>query len=192
MNRVWTQSMSSVLWAVFSFGVTLMRLLMAVLCFIYLMDGGMNSLYFPICTIIAIILLDHIDGRLFEKSFLNDFEIWKNRRRVFDSVSDRLCIQFFCIPILILQPEFVVIYFIILFKELLTSINCIKAYNRSIVLPSNTTGKISSISIGLAVILWLLRLYFVAYGIVPIILITGYISYVKYRSAYKEHLDDAD
>ena len=192
MNYVWTQSRSSFLWAVVSLGATVMRLLIAGWAFIRLLDTGMTSMHYFIIAIIAIILMDHIDGILFEKTFLSQIEIWKNRRRILDSVCDRLCIQFFCLPILILQPEFIVIYMIILSKELMTSITCIKAYGSNMVLSSNTAGKVSCIAIGAAVITWLLSLYYVAYNISLIILVTGYISYLGYRDSYKKYLKEIE
>lgn len=80
------------------------------------------------------------------------------------------------------------LYLVILFKEVMTSINCVKAYYDNIVLSSNSVGKASSIAIGVAVIMWLLELYYAAYCIAPIILVTGYSSYVKYRNSYRRCL----
>lgn len=192
MNYVWVQSKASFWGVVLSFGITVTRLLMAVLVFFTLLAGGDRSSYFPIYATIAIIFMDHIDGKLFEKTILNQVEAWKNGRRVFDSFCDRLCIQLFCIPILIQQPKFVFIYIIVLSKEILTSIYCIRAYINNIVLSSNTAGKISCIFIGVAVILWLLHLCIIVYFITPIIIITGCISFGKYRKSYKMYVNNTD
>lgn len=192
MNYTGIRSKYSFLWAIFSFGITVIRLFMAIYCFFFLLYDGVTSVYFLISIIVAIIFMDQVDGKIFEKTFLNSYETWRDYRRVFDSVCDRICIQLFCVPLLVLQSDFIVIYFAILLKELLTSINCIKAYRSNIILASNTAGKISSIAIGLCVITWLLHFYFLSYCIVPIILVTGSISYIRYRSSYRKYFNGID
>lgn len=186
MNYVWTQNKASFLWAMFSFGVTVSRLFMATFIFFAFLEGGITSPYLPIFIILTIIFMDHVDGKLFEKTFLYQIESWRNGRRIFDSISDRLCIQLFCIPILVLQPDFFIVYIAILLKEILTSINCIKAYNSGIVLSSNCAGKLSCVTIGVAVIMWLLHLYVISYCMSPVILIMGCFSYIEYNKMYKQ------
>lgn len=73
-------------------------LLMAGIVFSNFMNEEMLSPYIPILSIMAIMaimLLDHIDGKLFKRTYLNNLEIWRKCRRIFDSICDRLCIQFF-------------------------------------------------------------------------------------------------
>lgn len=189
MNHIKFNSIFFPLCAIFSFGITFFRLFISFISFLFLLKNKNIYSHFLIYTIILIMILDQIDGKIFKKSILNDSAFWKNHRRILDSICDRICIQLFCIPILFLQPKFIIIYTIIIWKEMMTSIKCIKAYNNNIILSSNNMGKISSVTVGIVVIMWILHLYFIAYCITPIILITGYISYKNYLNSYKKELN---
>lgn len=164
-----------------SLGITAIRVILAIFSAISIIDiqEPMKMLVF---LIICIMLLDQLDGVLFNKSNLNNIYKWKFRRRVFDSCSDRLCIQLFCLPILITDNSFFLPYLAILIKEILTSSVCIKAYCDGILLTSNIMGKLSSVLVGLIVVFWILDLKSTMHLLIPMVIIFGVIAYNKYSS----------
>lgn len=178
----------SLLWAIFSFGITILRLVAALSCCLLLLYYKEISALFCSIIVILIMVFDHIDGKFFKKSYLNEITFWKNARRVIDSVSDRLCIQLFCIPILLLDITFLPIYCIVLCKEMLTSIYCIQAYYNGVVLSSNSAGKISSIATGLSVILWLMGQTLTVYCMLFVVIVFGFIAHRRYKEAYRKSL----
>lgn len=170
-----------------SIGITGIRIVMAsigatIILFDYVKD------IFLVFLIISIIILDQFDGVLFRKSKLNEIETWRLKRRIFDSFGDRLCVQLFVVPILIVDNEFLIIFLIVLIKEVLNSSICVKGYVMGIKFESNNIGKLSSIMIGLSVIMWLIEFKNVAYIFAFVTFFTGVVSMHQYSDKlYKKN-----
>ena len=166
-----------------SIGITVLRIVLSVIGAISI---GHEPAQKPLLLslIMCVMILDHYDGDFFRRSSLNDYNFFRFFRRIIDSCSDRLCIQLFCVPLIIAEPHFWVPYCAILLKEFLSCSMCIKACIHGIVIESNKFGKLGSIMVGMIVVFWICRLYIIAYCLIPFMIGFGVLAYYRYSRSY--------
>ncbi len=164
---------------IISFGITFLRIILALLCIPFL---GIKSFEFVVAGIIvAIMVFDHYDGKLFKLSSLNDIPYCRKIRRIFDSCGDRICIQIVCISLLSVNSRFILPYLIICLKEALTSIICIKAFKCGKIIYPSRVSKISTIFVGLTTISGIYNnILFIGIASISLVL-TGVLSCLSYK-----------
>src|SRR4051794_31676963 len=91
-----------------SYGITSFRFVISLFAAANILRGG--SLWLSISSVTFIMAADYFDGAVFLKSSFRDSKTWRIRRRVFDSVIDRLVIQIVCIALALKNPDFVWLY----------------------------------------------------------------------------------
>jgi phosphatidylglycerophosphate synthase len=96
--------------------------------------------------------LDYFDGATFDKSNFSGLKEWRIKRRIADSVSDRLVIQIVCIPIFLKTPSFAWLYIPILVRELTISGYVAHQFSKRIVLYPRAICKLACAMVGIAVI----------------------------------------
>jgi phosphatidylglycerophosphate synthase len=102
-----------------SYGITLLRLLIAIFGALTILRR--DDVRFVVASIALVMAFDYFDGATFDRSNLNILKEWRIKRRVADSLSDRLVIQIICIPLLINNFSFVWLYLPILAREIAIS-----------------------------------------------------------------------
>lgn len=132
-----------------SFGITSFRFVLACFGAGFILSG---DLWFSASLIASIMMLDYFDGAIFAKSSFSDSETWRKRRRVFDSVVDRLAIQIICIPLALKNPSFAWLYVPIATREVLISGYLSKAYAEGLVVYPRSVAKLACAVVGLSVI----------------------------------------
>src|ERR1700682_1807763 len=105
--------------AVASYGITIVRLLIAALGGFSILLGA--DVRVVIGSIALVMAFDYFDGATFEKSTFSAVKDWRIKRRIADSISDRLVIQIICIPLLIKNSAFLWLYIPILAREIAIS-----------------------------------------------------------------------
>lgn len=179
MNELEKDYFSPLYPGIISFGITFVRISLAFLCVPLLRLE--HSEFFIVSAIIAIMVFDHYDGKLFKLSSLNEVSFWRKLRRIFDSCGDRACIQIVCIPLLFINRHFVLPYLIICFKEILTSAICVLEFRRGIIIYPGKVSKISTIFVGLTTISAIFNSMFFVIITSIILFFTGIMSYISYQ-----------
>ena len=131
--------------------------------------------------ILVIMTFDYFDGKLFRRSLLNERPVWRKTRRIVDSCGDRICIQAVCIPLVIVQPSFLVPYIIICFKEFLSSVTCIQEFVRGFIIYPSKMARLSTVCVGIEVIAFLLCNIYITFAVSLILLFCGVVSFHEYR-----------
>lgn len=164
---------------IISFGITFVRIGLAFLCVPLLRVD--HSEFFIVSAIIAIMVFDHYDGKLFKLSSLYEISFWRKWRRILDSCGDRVCIQIVCIPLLFINTHFVLSYLIICFKEILTSTICVLEFRQGIIVYPGRVSKISTVFIGLTAISAIFNSEIFVTITSVILFLTGIMSFISYQ-----------
>jgi len=173
-----------------SFGMTFVRLGLA----LYtggLILAGLLSVYKPtiIGIILLIMILDYYDGKLFSKSYLQDIAHWRIKRRLLDSISDRMIIQIGCLSLLMIDTSFVIFYLAILSREVLTGGYTALMYKKGILIYPKRIAKIAAVLVGLTVIVYL-TFDTTATAIVTVaMLLLSFFAFKEYQNSFKEYHD---
>ena len=102
----------------------------------------------------AAILFDIADGVIFKRSRLAGIKRWSDRRRIYDSVTDRIVVALVITPMYLLGQLPAVFVGLVIVRELLTTVtNALPYYQRGIVFDANTPGRIGLLLIGIQSIL---------------------------------------
>lgn len=187
MNGVTNVKGLPVYTGVVGLSMTVFRILLALFCVPKILSG--ESHLFIAIMVLAIIVFDYYDGKLFRKSIFNDNKNWRSFRRILDSCGDRFSIQVVCIPLLIINHDFWFPYLAICFKEIMTSVVCLNCYFNGYIIYPSTVSRISTILVGLTAISYLLLGYLASSILGFLLLIGGVWSLVTYRkqiSLYKK------
>lgn len=136
--------------AVTSYGITLLRLLIAAVGALTVLRR--DDMRFVVASVALVMALDYFDGATFDKSYFSAHREWRIRRRIADSVSDRLVIQIICIPLLIQDSSFMWLYLLILARELAISGYLFREFSKGILVYPRSISKIACGMVGMAVI----------------------------------------
>jgi hypothetical protein len=170
-------------YAVLSFGTTLLRLLLAVSA------GGLAFLAFEdsrvtiAAAVLLIVIMDYVDGIFFDSSLLSAQKEWRIRRRVFDSLADRIVIQIVCVAVLIADSSFLWIYLLILSREIVLSGYSVSLFRRGLLVYPGFVAKLACGILALCVIAFLLSSTYLTWGFTCLMLIMSYCSLREYRKA---------
>src|ERR1051325_6834 len=140
-----------VLFASVSYGITLVRFFTAVIV-------GASILFetadrsFVVTGIVLIMGSDYLDGLMFDKSNFVFNKHWRIKRRIADSVCDRLVIQLICIPLLMGNGSFLWLYLALLAREMVISSYISRQLARGFLVYPRSISKIACAMVGIAVI----------------------------------------
>lgn len=140
--------------AIASYGITFVRLLIAVFAAISILREENN--WFAIASIVLVMVLDCFDGFTFDRSQLSALKKWRINRRIADSVSDRVVIQIVCISVLVQNPAFLWPYLLILGRELAISSYVSKYFAKGILVYPRAISKMACAMVGGSVIAFLI------------------------------------
>lgn len=132
-----------------SYGITLLRLLIAAFGAVTIFRGDDPRL--AVASIVLVMTFDYFDGATFEKSAFSALKEWRIRRRVADSISDRLVIQIVCIPLLIKSPSFLWSYLPIVAREIAISGYISKQFAKGIIIYPRAISKVACTMVGITV-----------------------------------------
>jgi phosphatidylglycerophosphate synthase len=135
--------------AVASYGITLLRLFIAAFGAVTILRG--DDIRFGVTSIALVMAFDYFDGATFDKSNFSVLKAWRIKRRVADSVSDRLVIQIICIPLLIKYSSFLWLYLPILAREIAISGYISKEFAKGILVYPRSISKVACAMVGIAV-----------------------------------------
>lgn len=139
-----------VLLATASYGITFIRLLVALIGAISILRH--HDRWILIVSILLVMMLDYFDGVTFDRSNFSALKEWRVNRRIADSVCDRLVIQIICIPLLMENPSFGWLYIVILLRELAISSFVSSQFAQKLLVYPGTIAKIACATVGLSVI----------------------------------------
>src|ERR1043166_1780375 len=140
--------------AVASYGITFLRLLIAGFGAVSIFRG--DDVRFSVASIALVMAFDYFDGATFEKSTFSGLKEWRVKRRIADSISDRLVIQIICIPLLMKSSSFVWVYLPIIAREIAISGFISRHFAKGILFFPRSISKIACATVGIAVISFLL------------------------------------
>jgi len=172
--------------AVVSYGITFLRLLIAAFGAITILRG--DDVLFVVASITLVMVFDCFDGATFDKSNFSALKEWRIKRRVADSISDRLVIQIICIPLLIKNPSFMWLYVPVLARELAISGYVSKEFARGILVYPRLVSKLACATVGIAVISSLvfpLSLAFIATPVMITLSVFALLDYIRRVQNYK-------
>lgn len=181
-----TRSAYDLVCVVASFGMSFLRLGVALFLGLNILNGSINK-EIVIAGILLIMIFDYYDGFLFNKSFLRDIKWWRVNRRILDSVSDRLVIQLVCIPMIITHNSFLWIYIAILSREIALSVYTGKQLKSGILVCPGPIAKAACAMVGITTIVYLVTNVYLAVPITIIMLIASVLSFKEYFDAQKEY-----
>jgi len=138
------------LFAVASYGITFVRLIIAVLGAFMILRG--DDVRFTVASVALIMALDYFDGATFNRSNFSALREWRIKRRIVDSVSDRLVIQIICIALLVKNFSFVWLFLPILTRELAISGYVSTQFAKGILVYPRSISKIACAMVGISVI----------------------------------------
>lgn len=178
-----------------SFGATIIRLIMSIVASMLIVLAAQGFQHLATGIIILIIAVDYYDGILFRKSVMNNVKSWRIRRRLFDSMSDRLIIQIGCLSVLFTDPHFAPIYIVITVRELVFTgyWNWAFHFRKTLIEPKGI-AKAAAASIGLIVIAYLETSTRIA-GIATLLMIAmSFLSFRNYVTRFNSRgrHDDSD
>lgn len=136
--------------AIASYGITFVRLLIAAFGALTILRG--DDVRFAVASVALVMAFDYFDGATFDKSSFSDLREWRIKRRIADSVSDRLVIQIVCIPLLTKNASFIWLYLPILTREIVISGYISKEFARGILVYPRSISKVACAMVGISVI----------------------------------------
>lgn len=147
---------SNVSFAFASFAMTLTRLVVALCTGLLIISNGTRNKETIVLAVLFIMVFDYYDGKLFDRSFLRDQQEWRLRRRIFDSVSDRLVIQLVCIPVLFADHSFLWVYVSILAREgLISGYNVVQRLAKGAIIHPGPVAKWACVTVGIVTMAFL-------------------------------------
>jgi phosphatidylglycerophosphate synthase len=141
--------------AIWSFGITSIRVLGAIFIGAILLSGIGMGKETAVAGILAIMVADYFDGRLFLRSGLEESKYWRITRRWVDSTADRLVIQLVCIPLLIVDYSFLSVYLAIVLREVVISGYSSRLFRSGFVIYPRGLAKVACALVGASVISYL-------------------------------------
>ena len=171
-----------------SYGITFVRLVLAAFAALAVIND--NDSRFAIISIVLIMALDYFDGATFNRSTFCAVRQWRIKRRIADSVSDRLVIQMICIPLLIRNSSFWIFYLPIIAREVAISGYVSMEYAKGVLLYPRSISKIACAMVGVAVIGFLALRLEVALMITGLMSILSLYTLVEYVRRAKGHTTD--
>ena len=139
--------------AIASYGITFIRLLIAAVGALTILRG--DDLRLVVSSIALVMAFDYFDGATFEKSTFSIIKEWRIKRRLADSISDRLVIQIISIPLLIENSSFVWLYLLIVAREVAISGYLSRQFTKGNLVYPRLIAKVACAMVGLAVISFL-------------------------------------
>lgn len=155
MKAVESEIEYHITYAVASFGITFLRLFIAVYIGLNVLTSQISFKFAAGVGILLIMLLDYYDGSLFDKSQLNKIKEWRVNRRILDGTVDRLVIQIVCLSILFIDLSFIWVYLFVLIRELLVSSFVSNQFKKKVLLYPGVIAKIACTFVGITVISYL-------------------------------------
>lgn len=169
---------------VIGLGMTVFRILLALISVPIILSQKSNLSVAMI--VLAIVVLDYYDGKMFRNSSFNESEKWRTIRRILDSCADRMSIQVVCIPLVIAQPNFLFPYIVICIKEIMTSVVCCRSFLDGYIIYPSTMARIATVFVGLTVVTQLIFGGILTYVCALILLFAGMESFRKYLISIKQ------
>jgi len=143
-------------YATASFAMTFTRLIIALWSALAILNQSVYAKEITIFGILFIMIFDYYDGKLFNKSFLKEQKLWRLRRRIADSVVDRLVIQIVCIPLLISNKAFFWVYASILAREIaISGYNAVEKIKERFIIYPGPISKLACVMVGVVTIAFL-------------------------------------
>lgn len=167
--------------AIASFGITFVRFAMIILTSILILNQHSLFKEIAIISIFLVMLFDYYDGVIFRKSEINNISYWRIKRRLLDSIVDRIIIQIICISLLIVDINFLWIYFAILTREMILSGYTSFYFKKNIMIYPKRRSKYAAILIGLTVIVSLFANDIITAITIIGMLIMSYYAFEEYR-----------
>jgi phosphatidylglycerophosphate synthase len=172
-------------YVIVSYGMTAVRLGIAAFSAYSLVNDVGYGRFLSAFLVAAIMILDYLDGVMFGRSILSELKNWRISRRVFDSVADRLVIQTVCLPLLIIDPTFLVFYVAILGREMILSVQLARFFSRGVLVYPSTVARVAMVFIGLTAIVFLLDMHnAVVFGSTVAMLYYGYLALQNYKKRF--------
>lgn len=137
-----------------SYGITFLRLLIAAFGAVTILRG--DDIRLGVVSVALVMAFDYFDGATFDKSNFSALKEWRIKRRIADSISDRLVIQIICIPLLIKNSSFVWLYLPILAREIAISGYISKEFAKGFLVYPRSISKVACAMVGIAVISFLI------------------------------------
>lgn len=177
---------NSMAFATISFGITLFRFLIALFAGVSVLYKQENYQALTSLSILLIVIFDYYDGVFFDKSNLSKQKEWRIRRRILDSVADRVIIQIICFSLLIADGTFLWPYLAILSRELILSSYLVRLFKRNILVYPKFIAKLACGTVALCVLAYLttpsLSTVFIGS-----MLLMSFFSLQEYRDTFKSH-----
>ena len=178
-------SKSDKILSLISFGMIFIRLVIISYLGFFILTFGVDNIFTITSMILANVVLDYYDGELFKKTSLYSISKWRVKRRLLDSLVDRLVIQISCISLLIIDLNFLPIYLFILLREIAVSGYCsIKIFQGYLLYP-HVTAKLAGVFTAITFITYLVEPH---YTFIPctIMLYFSFNSFCDYWRRCKE------
>lgn len=172
--------------AIASFGITFVRFAMIIITSILILNQHSFYKEIALISIFLVMLFDYYDGVIFRKSEINNIAYWRIKRRLLDSIVDRIIIQIICISLLIIDINFLWIYFAILTREMILSGYTSFYYKKNIMIYPKRRSKYAAILIGLTVIVSLFANDIITAIIVIGMLVMSYYAFEEYRLSLRK------
>jgi len=172
----------NVVFAAASFGVSFIRLTAIGLLCTFMLVTGTYDVRVLTAVIILVMLLDQVDGALFAQSSLNSVKSWRIRRRLTDSLTDRIVTHLGCLSLLALDLAFLPLYVVILMREVAISGYCAMCFSRGVLVYPRTQAKIAAAFVGLTVIAYTALSTPWAWIVASIMLVLSVFSFQEYHN----------
>jgi len=171
-----------------SFGITFVRLGLIIYTSGLILTGLAAHKPIIIGMILLIMMLDYYDGKLFNKSYLQDIAHWRIKRRLLDSISDRMVIQIGCLSLLLIDPSFLIFYLAILAREVLNCGYPAWMYQKKgILIYPKRIARVTGLLVGLTVIGYL-TFGITATAVVTVtMLLMSFFAFKECQNSFKEH-----
>ncbi|MFI5251283.1 MAG: hypothetical protein ACHQQQ_02530 [Bacteroidota bacterium] len=184
-------TIADICYGVVSYGATLIRLgIAAAVAVIIIGDVNWNKVVVSL-GIVLVMVLDYLDGILFSRSVMNNDKSWRIRRRIVDSVIDRIVIQAVCIPLVLIYNSFQPFFLIILAREVFMSTFLTRVFARNILIYPSKVSRLSMIMIGITVIAYALNYSNVAVLAATLMIGFSLISFQEYKKRLSNNQGDS-
>lgn len=128
-----------------------------------------------------VVICDYYDGVIFRKTHYSGIPSFRSVRRVLDSSIDRVSVQIVSVSVLLSDPEYLPIFLIILFREIMVCIPCVGAYRKGIVIYPKLLSKISTASVAVIGSAYIVGCSSVSIALALPVVLMGCMSFLQYR-----------
>jgi len=171
--------------AVASFGVTFIRLVVGLQIIAILINSLRDLKWVVSLGIIVIMAFDYLDGFLFSKSLLSANKQWRVRRRMVDSISDRLVIQMVCVPLLLVDHSFFWVYTAIVSREFVLSFYNVRCIKNGVLIYPGRVAKIACAFVGFTTVAYLTASTSVVLSSTIVMMVLSVLAGFEYRKKYR-------